>query len=408
MRRIYIHINIILLLFLLIQLSWGQTDSLNISWDRNSSTNDSLVEYYRLLVASSTQDTIFDDSDYTFIKRIEQTFPGIDPSTSDTNSSYIQPGFYLSYRVVAVDSNGLSSPPSDRTLRSDIGLPLINWTYQYLFADSSNLFELDTIISDWDHPFDSLTTLIPNDSIDPNLQITFNSDSSIMTLSPLVDTGQVSFWMKVRDPDGFYDEKEILFYISETLPDTTIAEDDDVGDILQGSLPVSIDVLANDYTNYPPLTISGIVDSANYGTTQINSTFIVYHPEPTNIEPDTFQYEITNGIGFKDSAYVFITIIPKPDTTRLGDDTQVINQGSTSISIYVLENDSTNYPPLTIIGISDSARHGNTQIYSNYIVYDPDENNAEPDTFQYEVINGINNVYSAWVYISINTVTANQ
>ena len=185
-----------IIFFLASQFCFSQTDSLKISWDRNS--EDDIVYYvlYRA-VAQDTNLTIFD---YDSILKINQPQPGISKvDTVDRDNSAILPGNFLSYVVVAIDTGGLRSIYSDP---DDAGIPKINWTVNQISWGGTTNIPLSTFLSDPDNDISQL-----QDSIWNSVNIEVSRNGNVLSLTPDTSaiTDSASFILRFSDLEGYWD-----------------------------------------------------------------------------------------------------------------------------------------------------------------------------------------------------------
>ncbi len=221
----FIIITISALYFFLTQVSFAQTDSLNISWDRNAEQDS--VEYYILLYAYSNAKTTFSNQEYDTLEFINQTpFSISRVQTVDTDTAYIKPGNFVSYRVIAVDSQGI---PSDFSDPAGAGIPQIRWQQTEIDSGKSfPLYKSDFLVDLDNNPTDLMLDI----SQEVNITITQITNGIQLEPSPITFTGQARFRLGVTDPDGFHDNKLITVNIVNTnkppvithIPDQIVTE----------------------------------------------------------------------------------------------------------------------------------------------------------------------------------------
>jgi len=178
--------------------SFAQTDTLNIYWDANTEPNMKEYRLRRWVNGSSPQ----------LIGTI------LHPTTHfvDRDVTVIKPGNLIKYDLIAVDSSELQSEPS---LPDSAGIPIVretNLTIQYNQTQNFTLYP--SIVSDKDHDINDLHVQTLN--VPGNLQITFNNDSSVMSLRTNLTSGTLNFTLKVWDIEGFWDQKQINVTISSS------------------------------------------------------------------------------------------------------------------------------------------------------------------------------------------------
>ncbi|MEM7058900.1 MAG: Ig-like domain-containing protein [Pseudomonadota bacterium] len=103
---------------------------------------------------------------------------------------------------------------------------------------------------------------------------------------------------------------------------------------------VIVDVLANDVdVDGDPITVTSATNGAN-GTTVVNSDgTITYTPDPNFFGSDTFSYQITDGTGETETAFVNVTVNPVNDDPVAADDAADADDDGLA-TINVLSNDS--------------------------------------------------------------------
>ena len=230
-----------IIFFLASQICFPQTDSLKISWDRNSEDD---VLYYILYraVAQDTNLTIFD---YDSAMMVNQSPAGVlRVDTTDKDNSVILPGNYISYLVVAVDSAGMRSYYSDPDAA---GIPKISWTITHIDPARTTQVLLNSFLYDPDHENSDL-----QDSIWNSVNIQVNRNDNVLSLTPDSNATNNSayFILRFTDPEGFWDIDTIELNIETNEPpeianfisDQTILEGDDFSSI-------NLDNVVNDPDN---------------------------------------------------------------------------------------------------------------------------------------------------------------
>ncbi|MEJ2049441.1 MAG: putative Ig domain-containing protein [Calditrichota bacterium] len=215
-----------IIFFLAGQICFSQTDSLKISWDRNSEND---VLYY-ILYRAVAQDTNLNISDYDSAMMVNQSPAGIlRVDTTDKDNSVILPGNYISYLVVAVDSAGMRSYYSDPDAA---GIPKISWTITQIDSARTTQVLLNSFLYDPDHEISDL-----QDSIWNAVNIQVNRNGNVLSLTPDINAAgnPASFILRFTDPDGFWDIDTIDLKIETNEPpeianfilDQTIMEGED-------------------------------------------------------------------------------------------------------------------------------------------------------------------------------------
>ncbi|HEX9637847.1 MAG TPA: Ig-like domain-containing protein [Acidobacteriota bacterium] len=91
----------------------------------------------------------------------------------------------------------------------------------------------------------------------------------------------------------------------ETTPQ--IQANDDAASTPSGS-PVTIDVVANDFTLNPPLTVTAVTDPPDGSVIDNGDGTLTYSPDPGFVGVDSFDYSISDALGNSDSATVTVTV----------------------------------------------------------------------------------------------------
>lgn len=294
----------IIMILLFIQSAVTQTDSLNISWDRNP-TEDS-VAYYILYRARSNVDTNFTINQYVSIVNVPQTLPSIARVSTVDHTPEIRPGYFISYRVVAVDSEGLRSDYSDP---EGVGIPQIAWTLTVIDSGRTTTVPLSEFLRDLDDP---ISQLIVDISQSTNLQVTRIGNNLTISPNPLTYKGLASFVVTVTDPEGFWDRKVVTLNVVPTgSPNQPPNAQNDQLTTRKGTA-VTFNPLINDTDpNGDPILISlPFPLLPHHGTVEhLGDSLVHYTPENEYVGQDSFDYQISDGRGERDTARVNITIL---------------------------------------------------------------------------------------------------
>ena len=304
MRQIRFRSLLIISLFLLVQSGMGQTDSLNISWDRNP-TEDS-VAYYILFRAESNDDTSFSSNEYDSILTVPQTSPSVARVAAVDHSHPILSGFFISYKVVAVDEQGLQSDFSDQ---EGVGIPQINWIRTVLDSGQTASVPLTEFLQDLDDPVSQLDLVSTQAT---NIQVVRSSNNLNITPNPISYSGPASFVLTATDPEGFWDRKVInLSIVASGSPNERPKAENDQVTTRQGIAEI-INPLINDSdpdgdpiilsTTFPVLPQHGTLES-------LGDSILRYTPDDDYQGLDNFDYQISDGRGASDTATVSITVL---------------------------------------------------------------------------------------------------
>jgi hypothetical protein len=96
-----------------------------------------------------------------------------------------------------------------------------------------------------------------------------------------------------------------------------IQANDDTASTLVGT-PVTIDVIANDFTLNPPLSVTDVTDPANGSVVNNGDGTITYTPDPGFLGGDSFAYTITDSQGNSDVALVSVSVTQPPACAEPG------------------------------------------------------------------------------------------
>ena len=169
--------------------------------------------------------------------------------------------------------------------------------------------------------------------------------------------------------------------------------------------PVDVVVLANDSDpEGDTLTVTRIVTNPTNGTATINvDNTITYTPNPNFSGVDGFQYEISDGNGGTDTAWVsFILVTPINDDPVANDDTATTDE-DTPIAVTVLGNDTDpDGDTLTIQSITQPANGTTTINPDGHHHLHPHPNYSGTDTFTYTVSDGNGGTDTATVTITVD------
>ena len=386
--KLYRHfLSIIILLCIWGNTSFSQTDTLNISWDLNPPAD--TVQYYLLyrvlgnsLSDTSQQgtllDTVYENSGTVIGNRIHHT---------DLDRNLINPGALISYRVRAVNLDGISAISA----HAHAGIPEIIWSTTHIDSGRTTAFPVSSFLRDLDHDPSQLS-LDAAQATNVSLQI--QNNQLLITPNPQNYTGSASFELTVFDPDSFWDRSLVTLTIDTGLTQNNkpLAVNDTAITYEETAVPIS--VLDNDFDpDGDPLIVSDITDDPAHGVAVISqSTRIIYTPQQGFVGDDNFQYEIFDGRGGRDTAFVYVTVFsgsPVNNKPIAVNDTVNTNQGE-AITIEVLNNDwDPDGDNLSVSAIVNDAQQGTTVINSgSTVTYSPQSSYVGVDNFRYEVHDG--------------------
>jgi hypothetical protein len=258
-----------------------------------------------LFYAYSNTKTTFSITEYDTVKSIDQTATSVSRvQTVDKNTAYIKPGNYISYRVMAVDSQGVPSEYSDP---DGIGIPQIRWQQTTIDSGKSTSLLKSNFLSDLDHNPNELTLEITQPE---NITVTQITNGIQLEPSPLTFTGQARFRLSATDPDGFHDDKLITINVVNTgEPNNNPIAEDDIDQTGQNKAK-SINVLLNDTDpDGDPIFVSQVSPALHGSVVNNQDSTITYTPQMDYSGSDSFTYQISDGRGGTDQGTVKITII---------------------------------------------------------------------------------------------------
>ena len=186
---------VFLMLLLLPMLLLAQTDSLNVSWNRNTETD---MSHYLL-------DQGINSTTFNQIANVPQTAIGVNPTYIDRPTPPLQGNLY-SYRLAAVDSAANQSLYSDTV---SVGIPLITTAAIPANLTGEVTIPLDNVFSDPDNIQSELLKIVSNEI---NCIVTIVATNLVIT-PPNNFLGNGSFAVTLTDPVEFWDGKTINFTI---------------------------------------------------------------------------------------------------------------------------------------------------------------------------------------------------
>lgn len=181
----------------------GQTDSLNILWNRNADP-----DVFRYLLQRSVNSTA------NFENFLLLTHP--DTHAVDYTP---QPGNLYAYRVAAIDSAGNISPFSPPVA---VGIPQIQWPISTLPSTRDTTVALASFLYDPDHAWNELQISVSQEN---HIVVVVEGDSLRLLPSPINYIGPASFVLRAEDPRGFYDRQTINVSFQNPGPATALNGD---------------------------------------------------------------------------------------------------------------------------------------------------------------------------------------
>ncbi len=187
--------SLILSILFFVRLLHSQTDSLQIFWDPNPETDIENYQLYRSMNSNS----------YQLWNTIQH------PISHIIDRINVSPGNLYSYRLVAVNSNGMRSDFSDTV---SVGIPQIRWAITEMVNNDSLVVQLSDFIYDPDDHISTLKILIFSES---HLTIKKNANDIVIKPDPLTFYGEGQFSMIVHDQDSLWDLKNIALNIINNI-----------------------------------------------------------------------------------------------------------------------------------------------------------------------------------------------
>ncbi|PQJ80430.1 Ig-like domain-containing protein [Polaribacter porphyrae] len=258
---------------------------------------------------------------------------------------------------------------------------------------------LDVLIND-----SSNTTIISFDAFTTQ-GFPVSNNSNVLTYNPSRGfIGQDNFTYTIEDTNGSQKTATVNLTVEKYIPPLDAAND--AITVVPNSFDNIIDITANDSYGpngenpTHPITLPGgkIVTATNIGgAISVVNGKINYSPPSGFTGIDTFQYTITDGNGFADTAIVTITIGGSLPANAV-DDTFSVNVDTAS-QLDVLANDSAG---TTIITFDTNSTQGFTvSANSSLITYTPANGFVGQDNFSYTIQDTNGNQSTANVTINV-------
>ncbi len=301
MKRSLLFAQMVLSLLFINKL-FPQTDSLNIYWNANTEPD---MKEYRLYRAENNSDA------YTLLKVVPH------PGTHVVDRSNIYPGSLYSYYLVAVDSAGNASDPSDVV---SAGIPEINWTLSQIPSGQTTTVGFNEVFHDPDH---AVSVLQPEVSNQNNIRVVVNDQSLELTPNPTNFIGTASFTLKVQDPDGFWDQKNIQLQVISggtltfqvDVPPIRFLEDQSF--TLWMDTCVTIEQYNPDQLVWEFRNLKNLKAEYNQQTRRV--TFRSVHPDWYGQETVTFVAVAPNQASESDQETIQVVAVNDPPQTNLKD-----------------------------------------------------------------------------------------
>ena len=244
-------------------------------------------------------------------------------------------------------------------------------TLDVLGNDSSNSGSNQISITNVANPANGSASIV-------NGQIVYTPDAGF--------SGTDSFDYTITNSNGDTDTATATVTVN-AAPNTKPVATDDSATTEEGT-PVTLMTVANDSdADGDNLTIS-VVSAPQNGTATNDGTTITYTPNAGFVGVDSFDYEITDGMGGSDTATETITVTAAPNTKPVAVDDMAVTQESTTITLDTVGNDSdADGDDLTIINVQQP-QNGTVSNDDKFITYTPAAGFVGTDTFTYTIEDG--------------------
>lgn len=172
--------------------------------------------------------------------------------------------------------------------------------------------DIPVLLNDYDVDNDVVVSSLSIATDPKHGTVSVNASTGVVTYTPDADfLGNDSFTYTIQDPEGLISLPATVTISVTAVNQPPVAVDDAV--VLESLLPVTIDVLANDYdpdNDHDELSIVSVT-APSRGTVKIVDGKIVYEPEGNTSGTVTFTYTITDPDGLTDTAVVTIEYVFK-------------------------------------------------------------------------------------------------
>jgi len=273
-------------------------------------------------------------------------------------------------------------------------------TADSVYSSEDTPVTIDVLANDSDPDGDPLS--INSISQPVNGAVAIN-DSKLIYTPDLNFHGTDTFIYTVSDNKGGTDAATVTTIVG-SINDSPEAVDDSVSTSEDTS--VTIDVLTNDSDpDGDPLLIDSVSQAEN-GDVTINDSNVIYTPDSNFNGTDTVIYTVSDNKGGTDTATVIIIVDDINDNPEAVDDS-VNTLEDTTICIDVLANDSDpDGDPLLVDSVSQPD-NGTVTINDSKVIYTPNSNFNNTDTFTYTVSDNKGGTAIATVTVIIHPVKRN-
>jgi gliding motility-associated-like protein len=224
-----------------------------------------------------------------------------------------------------------------------------------------------------------------------NGSVAFSDGGNTLIYTPNDDFSGVDyFYYQATDCSGNTTETLVAVNVlPEGTPNLAPIAGNDTG-VTEPNTPVTINVLANDIDpNGDTLTVTQIIDQPTNGTVTINDDgTVTYTPNEDYIGCDLFSYQVCDGEGLCDTAYVQIGIGTDSclNNAPIALNDEATTPTGTDIVICVLANDTDPDGDALILTLYTDPLHGTLTLNEDScLVYTPDSSYIGNDQFVYIV-----------------------
>ncbi|HSN72849.1 MAG TPA: Ig-like domain-containing protein, partial [Steroidobacteraceae bacterium] len=223
-------------------------------------------------------------------------------------------------------------------------------------------------------------------------------------------TGNDTFSYTIQDSFGATGTASISIDVTPFVNDPPVANDDaaQTRSGPTGGFPVSIDVLANDSDpDGDPLQYVNLIYSEPANGTITRQGLLIYTPNAGFVGQDSFSYEIDDGDGATDSAFVTIDVTASQAPVANADSYDLeAYPAETEIDFLANDSDPDGDPLLyNNVTITTPPAHGSVNI--NCVgscatpTYQPQIGYAGPDSFTYTIDDGLGAQSTATVTLNV-------
>ncbi|MGH3861834.1 Ig-like domain-containing protein, partial [Actinokineospora sp.] len=195
----------------------------------------------------------------------------------------------------------------------------------------------------------------------------------------------------------------LTFTITVTPVNDPPVANDDMFTVSQGSTNNIFGVLTNDADiDGGPLTIQNVSDPPNGAAAATNGT-ISYTPDFGFNSMDTFTYQACDPAPLCDTATVTVTVTPNLPPNAVDDMATTLEDTLANISVLANDTDPEN-DPLSISGFTQGANGMVTDPGGGVLRYTPNANFNGMDSFTYTIGDGMGNMDTATVNVTVTAV----